>query len=92
MDIAFWQFSNNPPNSDHMPDAMTFLIILHSTCTGPFSGYIACIGVFGFGYRKIYPPVLLRTYGSSMWDEFEYMWRIILILLYSVIASGCVTL
>ena len=36
MDITFCQFSNNPPNSDSMDDAMTLLIILHSTCIGPF--------------------------------------------------------
>ena len=38
MDVAFWQFSNNHPNYDFVDDAMTFLIMLHSTCTGPFSG------------------------------------------------------
>ena len=52
MDIAFWQFLNNPPNSDSVADAMKFLIMLHSTCTGPFSGGISCIGVLCFGPRK----------------------------------------
>ena len=31
-----------------MGDIMTFLIILHFKCTGPFYGGIACIGVLGF--------------------------------------------
>ena len=38
MEIAFWQFSNKPPNYASVDDAITFLVILHSTCTGPFSG------------------------------------------------------
>ena len=66
MDVAFYQFSNNPPNSSSVADTMTFLIMLHSTCTGPFSGGIACIGVLGFGPRKKYPPALLRDSGSDM--------------------------
>ena len=52
MDVSVWQFSNCPPNSDSVADAMTFLIMLHSTCTGPFSGGIACIRVFDFVPRK----------------------------------------
>ena len=33
MDVAFWKFSNNPPNSASMADAMAFIVILHYTCT-----------------------------------------------------------
>ena len=45
MDVAFWQFSNNPPNYSSVVDAITFLIILHSTCTGLFTGEVVCISV-----------------------------------------------
>ena len=36
VDVAFWYFSINPSNSSSVADAMTFLIIFYSTCTGPF--------------------------------------------------------
>ena len=65
VDVAFWQFSNNPPNSDSVDDAMTFLIMLHSTCTGLFSGGIACIGVLDFGISKN-QPTILRASGYDM--------------------------
>ena len=52
MYFAFWYFSNNPPNYDYVADAMTFIIMLHSTCTGPFSGGVYFIGVLYFGTRK----------------------------------------
>ena len=65
-DVTFWKFSNDPPNSASVADAMTFLILLHSTCTGPFYRGIDCIGVFDFGPRKKYPPVLLRASDSYM--------------------------
>ena len=52
MEVAFWQFSNNPPNYNSVDDAIAFLIIIHSTCNGPFSGVIACIVVFDLGPRK----------------------------------------
>ena len=45
MDVEFWQFSNNPPSSASVANFMTILIILHSTCTGPFFGGIDIIGV-----------------------------------------------
>ena len=64
--VAFRQFSNNPPNSASVDDAITFLIMLHSTCTGPFWGGIDCIGVLDFGPRKKYPPSLLCASGSEM--------------------------
>ena len=67
MGVAFWKFSNNPPNSASLVDAMTFLVILYSTCMGPFYGGIDVIGMLllGFGPRKnIYliccMPLVLR--------------------------------
>ena len=92
IDIAFWKFSNNPPNYDSMYNAMAFLIMLHSTCTGPFSGCITCIGVLYFGPRKKYSPALLHVSRSDMQDASKYMWRIILLLLYYVTASRCAVL
>ena len=38
MDSTFWQFSNNPHNSVSTYDAITLLIMLNSTCNGPFLG------------------------------------------------------
>ena len=52
MDVNLWNFSKNPHNYSSVADAITFLIMLHSTCTGPFSGSISCISVLGFGPRK----------------------------------------
>ena len=69
--VAFWQFSNNPPNSASVADAFTSLMMLHSTCPGPFSGGISCIGVLGFGPMKKYPPALLCASGSDMWDALK---------------------
>ena len=66
MDVAFWQFSNNPPNYASVDDAMTFIIMLHSTCTVLFYGGIACISVLYFGPRENYPPALLRASVSDM--------------------------
>ena len=40
MDVAFWQFSNNFPNSASIADAVTYFMIMHSTCTGQFYGFI----------------------------------------------------
>ena len=45
---------------------MKFLIMLHPTCTGPFSGGIDFIGVLYFDTRKKYLPALLRASGSDM--------------------------
>ena len=63
MDVAFWQFSNNPPNSTSVADSMMSIMILNSTCTGPFYGVIFIIGVFllDFEPRKKYPPSLLHA-------------------------------
>ena len=66
VDFAFWQFSNNPPNYDSVDDARTFLIMLHSTCTGPFSGGIYCIGMLDFSPSKKYPPALLCASGYDI--------------------------
>ena len=66
IDINFWKFSKNPPNYASMDDAITFLIMLYSTCTGPFYGGISCISVLDFGLKKKYPPALLCAYGSDM--------------------------
>ena len=64
--VAFWQFSNNPPNYTSVDDDITFLIMLHSTCTGTFSGGIDCISVLNFGPGKKYPPALLCASSSEM--------------------------
>ena len=61
-----WKFSNSPPNSAPVADAMKFLMMLHSTCTGPFYWGIYVIGVLYFGPRKRYPPALLGASGSKM--------------------------
>ena len=65
MDVAFCYFSNKPPNSASVADAITFLIMLHYTCTGPLYVGIYCICVLDFGPRKN-PPALLCSYGSDM--------------------------
>ena len=61
-----WKFSNNYPNSASLADAMTFLIMLHSTRTGTFSVGIYCICVLGFGPRKKYPLDLICASGSDL--------------------------
>ena len=66
VDFAFVQFSNNPPNSASVADAITFIIFLHSTYNGLFSGGISCIGVLKFGPRKKYLRALLFASGSDM--------------------------
>ena len=57
MDVAFWYFSNNPPNSASVADSVTFLVILYYTCTSPFSRGIAVIGALDFGPRKKIPLI-----------------------------------
>ena len=44
IEVYFWQFSNNPPNSVSVADYIIFLMILHSTRTGRFSRGIDFIG------------------------------------------------
>ena len=63
MAVVLWQFSNNTPNSASVDKAMTFLIMLHYTCTGPFWGGIGFIDVLDFGPNKNYPPALLWASG-----------------------------
>ena len=60
-DVAFWGVLNNPPNSASMADAMTFIMILYSTCMGRFSGCITIIGVLFLGLwpKKKYPHPLM---------------------------------
>ena len=53
MDFDFWHFSNNPPNCPSEADAMTFLMILHSTCTGPFPGVLMLLVCWSLGRGKI---------------------------------------
>ena len=52
MDVAFWQFSRNPPNSASVADAMTFLTLINSAYNVSFYGGIAVICVLDFGTRK----------------------------------------
>ena len=64
-DIAFWKFSNNPPNSASMADAITFIIMMHYTRNGTFYWGIACIGVLDFAPMKkihllCFVPLVLR--------------------------------
>ena len=66
MDVVFWKISDNPPNSASLDDSMIFLMMLHSTCTGIFSGEIGFIGVLDFVPRKKYPPALLCASGYEM--------------------------
>ena len=87
IDVVLWHFSNNPPNYASVYDAITFLIIMHSTFTGPFSGRIACIGVLGFGPRKIihllcFVPLVLicRTHLNICVESFHFF-RVLLLCL-----------
>ena len=66
MDVTLWKFSNIPQNYASMADAMTFIIILHSTFTGPFYGGVSVIGVLDFWLRKKCPPALLHASGYEM--------------------------
>ena len=78
------------PNSASVADAMAFLTIIHYTCTGLFYGVIAVIGVFlCILVQGNNPPALLRDSGSEIYDAYEYMCIIILLLLYYVTVSGC---
>ena len=88
MDISFWHFSNHPPISASVADAITFLIMLHSTCTGPFSGGISCISVLDLGLKGKYPPALnrvsfliCRIHPNICGESFRFLY-ILLLLLY----------
>ena len=63
--VAFWQFSNNPPNYASMADTITFLIMLHYKFTGTILWVIDFIGVLDFGLKKKYPPALLHASASE---------------------------
>ena len=63
--VTFWKFSNNSFNSSSFADSVTFIIILHYTCTGPFSWGAYFIGVLDFGLKKniyliYFVPLVLR--------------------------------
>ena len=77
MDVSFRCFSNNPPNYASVADAMTFFIMLRSTCTGTFSGVVSCLGMLNFVPRNKYPYYLLRASGYDMYNSSKYIWRII---------------
>ena len=66
VEVPFWKFSKKPSNSSSVSNVITFLMMLHSTCTGPFSRGISCIGLLDFGPRKKYPQALIRASGSGM--------------------------
>ena len=91
MDVAFWQFSNHPPNNASVADAMIFIIMLNSTYTGPFPGpllILMCWILFqGKNIHLLFfvPLVMICRMHPNMW-------RIIPPLLYSVTASGCFAL
>ena len=53
VDVYFWKLSNNPPYSDSVDDAMTFLTMLNFTCTGLFSGGVSVISVIVISFGPI---------------------------------------
>ena len=66
MYVAFWKFSNNPPNYASSDDVMTFLMILHPTCTGPFPGggfFYWCVVCLD---KEKNSPALVHASGSEM--------------------------
>ena len=85
MAVAFWQFSNNPPNSVSVADAITFLIMLHYTCTGPFWGKIDCIGVLDIGPKKNIHQICfvtlvlkLRMHPNKYGESFQFFYILLL--------------
>ena len=48
IDFVFRKFSNNPPNSASMAEAMTFIVMLYYTCNGQFTRVIDCINGLNF--------------------------------------------
>ena len=85
MDVAFWQFSTNPPNYASVIDAMKSLIMLHSTCTGTFSRGIACIGVLDFGpggniHLLCFVPLVLicRMHPNICGESFQFFFILLL--------------
>ena len=72
-------FSNKPPNSDPVDDAIIFLVMLNSTCTSLLSRGISCIGVLGFFLgqnilRLCFVPLVLivRIYTSKCGESFYF--------------------
>ena len=41
IEVGFWKFSNNPPHSDSVTEAIMLRMILHSTCIVPFDWVIS---------------------------------------------------
>ena len=87
MELSFWQFSNNPTSSSSVDDAITFIMILHSTCTGPFLGVISWIGILDFVPSKhilrlwFVPPVLIcRMHRSICGESFRFLCILLLCL------------
>ena len=82
--VAFWKFPNNIPNSTSVDDAMTFLVMLNSTCSGPFSGVIYCISVLDFGPREnihqlcFVPLVLCTMHPNKCGESFRFLCILIL--------------
>ena len=54
IEVACWQFLNNPPSSDSVVEAMMLRMILHSECIVPFYGGIFDIGIL---FLRIGPKV-----------------------------------
>ena len=68
-----------------MADAIMFLLMLHSTCTGPFPGVISCIGVLGFGPREhiirlyfLFPILTCRMHPSKCVESFRFFFILLL--------------
>ena len=85
VDVAFWQFSKISPNYASLAYSMTFLVMLHYTCTGPFFGGIAWIGVLDFGTRKNihlswFVPLLLmyRMHLIKCQESFRFFYILLL--------------
>ena len=87
MDVAFWKFSNNPPNSDSVADSMTFLIMMHSKFTGPFYGVVTFIGVLDYvPWKNIhllcFVPLVMRCcmHPNIYGESFRFYYVLLLFL------------
>ena len=55
IEVAFWQFLNNPLSSSSVAKYMTLRIILHLTCIGPFAGVLCFVLIcFLLGHRYLF--------------------------------------
>ena len=72
MDIFSCKFSNNPPNYASVADSITFIIMLHSTCSETFLGGLDYIVVLDVGPRKKHPPALIFDSGIIGYFEFKF--------------------